>query len=98
MEKLMELVAKYGTVVVSALLVIAGVFKLKKKAFNLGDKIGDKIEETTSESTREKIAEYIENFAEGLKGESHDGDSNLVNNAQIDNALEKIKIDLGLEE
>jgi hypothetical protein len=98
MEKLMEIGLKYGTVTVSALLVIAGIFKLKKKAYDFGNKIGDKVEEVTSDATREKLGEFAVRFAEGLKGEAYNGDKNLISNGQIDAALEKAKIDLGLEE
>jgi hypothetical protein len=98
MEKVIEIGLKYGAGVISVLLVIAGFFKLKAKAYSLGDKIGDKVEDATSESTRIKLAEFAEKFAEGLKGESYDGDQNLISNDQIDSAVDKAKIDLGLEE
>jgi hypothetical protein len=98
MNKAIEIGAKYGVIIFSALLVIAGVFKLKKKAYDLGDKIGDKVEEVTSDATREKLGEFVVRFAEGLKGEAYNGDKNLISNGQIDAALEKAKIDLGLEE
>ncbi|ADO83800.1 hypothetical protein [Ilyobacter polytropus] len=90
----MEFLSKYGLVIFSGVVFLGVFFKFKKKAHQLGDNIGDRLPETV----RKEMGEYIEAFAEGLKGENYDGDGNLVSNTQIDNAIQKVKIDLGLKE
>jgi hypothetical protein len=90
----MEFLSKYGLVIFSAIIFLGGILKFKQKAHELGDNIGDKL----PESVRQEIGAYLESFAEGLKGEEYDGDGNLVSNPQIDSAIQKVKIDLGLKE
>lgn len=84
--------------VATLMVVMAGVFGLKKKAFQAGDKVGDLMEEAISEKARKQAAEIVTAFAEGLKGETYNGDINLVSNSQIDERLNKVKFDLGLKE
>ena len=95
---MLDFLKEHLGVVISTLLVIAGFFGIKKKAYKAGDKIGDVVEEKFSAKTREELGEYLERFAEGLKGEAYNGNKELISNRQIDEKLKRAKIDLGFKE
>ncbi|WP_319201318.1 hypothetical protein [uncultured Ilyobacter sp.] len=94
MEKAIEFIGKYGAVVLPISVFIIGIIIPKEKVFVFGKKAGKKLPKSASI----KLAEYLDAFEQGLIKKEYNGDYSIVGNTQVAEAVDKMKIELGLED
>ena len=98
MGKIIELLGGYGDVlgaVVFPLVVfLVGLFLPIPKFTKYGKKSAESIPPVLAKL----IADRLEAFKRGMLEESHQGDANIISNDQLINGVEKLKIDMGLDE